>query len=120
MSAPLWSYEAFIAGCKGRALNMRPEEIAGISIDSRTVAPGEAFFAIAGERFDGHDFVTPALARGAATAVVAESRLITLGRVKGSLTVTLCDVSGKSLPGFGVATLTGDQLSARAAWPESR
>jgi UDP-N-acetylmuramyl pentapeptide synthase len=87
MSAPLWSYEAFIAGLKGRAFNMRPEAITGISIDSRTVAPGEAFFAIAGERFDGHDFVTPALARGAATAVVAESRLITLGRVKGSMTV---------------------------------
>jgi UDP-N-acetylmuramoyl-tripeptide--D-alanyl-D-alanine ligase len=87
MSAPLWSYEAFIAGLKGRAFNMRPEAIAGISIDSRTIAPGEAFFAIDGERFDGHDFVTPALARGAATAVVAESRLITLGRVKGSMTV---------------------------------
>jgi UDP-N-acetylmuramoyl-tripeptide--D-alanyl-D-alanine ligase len=29
----------------------------GYSIDSRTVAPGELFFAVRGERFDGHDFV---------------------------------------------------------------
>ena len=46
---------------------MLPRAIAGISIDSRTIAPGEAFVAIRGERFDGHDFVAAALAgrRGA-------------------------------------------------------
>ena len=32
----------------------------GYSIDSRTVAPGELFFAVRGERFDGHDFVAAA------------------------------------------------------------
>src|SRR5262245_42168248 len=43
----------------------------GYSIDSRTLAPGQLFFAIRGPRFDGHDFVAAALARGAAGAVVA-------------------------------------------------
>ena len=36
----------------------------GYSIDSRTVAPGELFFAVRGERLDGHDFLEGALARG--------------------------------------------------------
>ena len=42
----------------------------GYSIDSRTVAAGELFFAVRGERFDGHDFVQVALANGALAAVV--------------------------------------------------
>lgn len=42
----------------------------GVSIDSRTVGSGELFFAIKGPRFDGHDFVAEAAARGAAAAVV--------------------------------------------------
>ncbi|MGB6721051.1 MAG: Mur ligase domain-containing protein, partial [Terracidiphilus sp.] len=37
-------------------------EVSGYSIDSRTVRPGELFFAVRGERHDGHDFVVAALA----------------------------------------------------------
>lgn len=43
----------------------------GYSIDSRTVKPGELFFAIRGEKLDGHDYVEAALAAGAIGAVVA-------------------------------------------------
>ena len=42
----------------------------GYSIDSRTLKPSDLFFAIKGERFDGHDFVDGALAAGAVGAVV--------------------------------------------------
>jgi UDP-N-acetylmuramoyl-tripeptide--D-alanyl-D-alanine ligase len=42
----------------------------GVSIDSRTIAAGELFVAIAGPRFDGHDFVAQAAERGAAAALV--------------------------------------------------
>jgi UDP-N-acetylmuramoyl-tripeptide--D-alanyl-D-alanine ligase len=42
----------------------------GYSIDSRSIKPGELFFAIKGERLDGHEFVTQALANGAIAAVV--------------------------------------------------
>ena len=84
---PLWTYDAFLAATKGRPLGARPDEIAGISIDSRTIKPGEAFFAIKGDTFDGHDFASVAIARGAATAVVADSRLSGLGRIRGSLTI---------------------------------
>jgi UDP-N-acetylmuramoyl-tripeptide--D-alanyl-D-alanine ligase len=45
----------------------------GYSIDSRTIAPGEVFFAVRGERFDGHDFVAAAFERGAAAAVVSRA-----------------------------------------------
>ena len=43
----------------------------GYSIDSRTIAPGELFFAVRGERFDGQDFVAAAMERGAVAAVVS-------------------------------------------------
>jgi UDP-N-acetylmuramoyl-tripeptide--D-alanyl-D-alanine ligase len=45
--------------------------IAGVSIDSRTLKPGELFVAIRGDRFDGHRFVDGAVDRGAMGAVVA-------------------------------------------------
>ncbi|PYX89490.1 MAG: UDP-N-acetylmuramoyl-tripeptide--D-alanyl-D-alanine ligase [Acidobacteria bacterium] len=47
----------------------------GYSIDSRTVQPGELFFAVKGERLDGHDFVAAALERGACEAVVRKDHL---------------------------------------------
>jgi UDP-N-acetylmuramoyl-tripeptide--D-alanyl-D-alanine ligase len=50
----------------------------GYSIDSRTVAEGELFFAVKGERLDGHDFVAGALRRGAVGAVVSRARVAAL------------------------------------------
>src|SRR5689334_8271187 len=47
----------------------------GYSIDSRTVKPGEIFFAVKGERLDGHDFVEAALQAGALAAVVDRKRV---------------------------------------------
>ena len=47
----------------------------GYSIDSRTVGPGELFFAVKGERLDGHDFVGAALDRGAVATVVRKDQL---------------------------------------------
>jgi UDP-N-acetylmuramoyl-tripeptide--D-alanyl-D-alanine ligase len=58
-----------------------PEEVAqGYSIDSRTVGPGQLFFAVKGERLDGHDYVEQALERGAVAAVVRKGQL---GRYSG-------------------------------------
>jgi UDP-N-acetylmuramoyl-tripeptide--D-alanyl-D-alanine ligase len=45
------------------------------SIDSRTIGPGELFFAVKGERLDGHDYVQAAFDRGAAAAVVRNDQL---------------------------------------------
>jgi UDP-N-acetylmuramoyl-tripeptide--D-alanyl-D-alanine ligase len=46
----------------------------GYSIDTRTLAPGDLFFAVRGERFDAHDFVAEAFRRGACSAIIAKSR----------------------------------------------
>ncbi len=50
-----------------------PNDVTGVSIDSRTLVPGEAYFAIKGDVHDGHDFVEAALKNGAALAVVAKT-----------------------------------------------
>jgi UDP-N-acetylmuramoyl-tripeptide--D-alanyl-D-alanine ligase len=46
----------------------------GYSIDSRTLAQGDLFFAIHGERFDGHNFLDAAFERGAIAAVISRAR----------------------------------------------
>src|SRR5436190_10737452 len=49
--------------------------VAGVSIDSRAIRPGELFFAIHGPRHDGHTFVADVLEGGALAAIVAQERL---------------------------------------------
>ena len=66
-AAPLWTHEDAAAATGGRAT--RPFAATGVSIDTRTIRPGDLFVALAGAR-DGHDFVAEALARGAAAALV--------------------------------------------------
>ncbi|MDO1584501.1 UDP-N-acetylmuramoylalanyl-D-glutamyl-2,6-diaminopimelate--D-alanyl-D-alanine ligase [Rhizobium oryzicola] len=77
----LWSTAEMTAAMGGRPIGSPPPGITGISIDSRSISPGEAFFAIKGDRVDGHDFTTMAIANGAALLVVAEGKLPALGRV---------------------------------------
>ncbi|HXQ84757.1 MAG TPA: UDP-N-acetylmuramoylalanyl-D-glutamyl-2,6-diaminopimelate--D-alanyl-D-alanine ligase [Xanthobacteraceae bacterium] len=75
MSAPaLWTVEAMATAMAAERHGTLPQSIAGISIDSRSLAPGEAFFAIHGDHRDGHEFVPAALAAKAALAVVAADR----------------------------------------------
>ncbi|MCQ6257123.1 UDP-N-acetylmuramoyl-tripeptide--D-alanyl-D-alanine ligase [Pseudomonas sp. Q11] len=42
----------------------------GVSIDSRAIAPGQLFVALAGPRFDGHDYLNDVAAKGAVAALV--------------------------------------------------
>ena len=72
MNLPLSRIAEFMAATG----DFDPKAIAeGYSIDSRTVRPGELFFAVRGERLDGHDFIDQALARGAVAAVVRRDHL---------------------------------------------
>jgi UDP-N-acetylmuramoyl-tripeptide--D-alanyl-D-alanine ligase len=57
------------AATLGRAT--RAFDANGISIDTRTLKPGDLFVALTGERRDGHEFVSAALERGAAAAMVS-------------------------------------------------
>jgi UDP-N-acetylmuramoyl-tripeptide--D-alanyl-D-alanine ligase len=75
MSAmPLWTGEAMRAAMRAEANGVLPDAISGISIDSRTLGAGEAYFAIRGAVHDGHDFVAAALKAGAALAVVEKDQ----------------------------------------------
>jgi UDP-N-acetylmuramoyl-tripeptide--D-alanyl-D-alanine ligase len=57
-------------GACAEPVRLNQEVAQGYSIDSRTIGAGELFFAVKGERFDGHDFVDAALKKGAVAAVV--------------------------------------------------
>lgn len=71
MSAtPLWTSGAMAQAMRAQVNGALPEAVTGLSIDSRTIAPGDAYFAIKGDVHDGHDFVAAALRAGAALAVV--------------------------------------------------
>ena len=82
MSGPLWTVDAMGAAMRAERAGALPGAIGGISIDSRSVAPGEAFFAIKGDTHDGHGFVGTALENGAGLAVVARDKL---GDIRGGL-----------------------------------
>src|SRR5580704_7614586 len=71
MSAPLlWTTQAMAEAMRASPNGALGEGVTGLSIDSRTIKPGEAYFAIKGDVHDGHDFVEAALKAGAAFAVV--------------------------------------------------
>ena len=68
MKLPLSKIVEFLSATGGEC---EFKEVAqGYSIDSRTVQPGELFFAVKGERLDGHDYVQQARERGAAALMV--------------------------------------------------
>jgi UDP-N-acetylmuramoyl-tripeptide--D-alanyl-D-alanine ligase len=84
MKLPLSRVAEFISATGG----VNPTAVAeAYSIDSRTVAPGSLFFAVKGERLDGHDFVTEALQKGATAAVVQRDQLSRLPSKTGLLAV---------------------------------
>lgn len=65
---PLWTADALRAATGGRMT--RPFDVTGISIDTRTLRPGDLFVALQGTR-DGHAHVPDALATGAAGVIVS-------------------------------------------------
>ena len=71
MAEPLWTSDEIAAACKGR-LAGAAFAAGGVSIDTRTLEPGDLFVALAGER-DGHEFVDAALAKGAAGALTTRA-----------------------------------------------
>lgn len=83
----LWTSEALVAAMGGRPVGQMPAGVSGISIDSRSLEPGDAFFAIKGESMDGHDFATAAIKAGAGLLVVAEGKLPALGRLTAPMIV---------------------------------
>ena len=70
----LWTSDVMATAMHAGRSGSLPMNVSGISIDSRTLGKGDAFFAIQGENRDGHDFVDGALKAGAGLAVVARGQ----------------------------------------------
>jgi UDP-N-acetylmuramoyl-tripeptide--D-alanyl-D-alanine ligase len=70
MSEFLWTSAAMVDAMHATTQGALPAGITGISIDTRTIKPGDAYFAIKGDVHDGHAFVEAALKAGAGLAVV--------------------------------------------------
>ena len=70
----LWASGEFVEAIAPLGQPGSIDDVSGISIDSRTVSAGDAFFAIKGERFDGHAFARAALEAGAAVVVLEEAQ----------------------------------------------
>ncbi|MGC2503279.1 MAG: Mur ligase domain-containing protein, partial [Silvibacterium sp.] len=75
----------------------------GYSIDSRTIAAGELFFAVKGEHFDGQDFVAAAIARGAVAAVVSRRSLTSARIAAGSHPLLIVEDTLKALQQLAAA-----------------
>jgi UDP-N-acetylmuramoyl-tripeptide--D-alanyl-D-alanine ligase len=100
MTDPLWS-QAELA----RALGAPPSApltapVEGVSIDTRTLAPGDVFFAIKGETSDGHDYVARAFAAGAGACVVTRARA---GEGAGEGPVFAVDDTLRAMERLGIA-----------------
>lgn len=71
----LWSVDELVAVTQGKLVGTPKSGAGGVSIDTRTLAPGDLFVAIRGDRLDGHDYAAQALKNGAC-AVLVESGVV--------------------------------------------
>src|SRR5262245_34290983 len=69
------SLEFVCRACGGELISGSPEtQVSRAGTDSRRVAPGELFIALKGDKFDGHDFVSEVVAKGASAVMVERRR----------------------------------------------
>ena len=72
----LRSLQQTAEACAAKILRGEPGRmVQRVSIDSRRLQTGDLFFAIRGDRFDGHDFLTQAAAGGAAAVVIEQDKV---------------------------------------------
>jgi UDP-N-acetylmuramoyl-tripeptide--D-alanyl-D-alanine ligase len=72
MTTARFTSDELAAATGGRWIGSPPASLEGVSTDTRTLTPGSLFVALRGERFDAHDYLAEAAAKGAAAAVVSE------------------------------------------------
>jgi UDP-N-acetylmuramoyl-tripeptide--D-alanyl-D-alanine ligase len=113
MSA-LWTVEDMAKAMRAEKSGALPTDVLGISIDSRSLTKGDAFFAIKGDNRDGHEFVEAALRAGAGVAVVAHDKRAQFAADEPLLIVAdvlkgLCDLARAARARFGgkVIAITG-------------
>jgi UDP-N-acetylmuramoyl-tripeptide--D-alanyl-D-alanine ligase len=79
VAKPLWTIGEMLKALRGKSSAPLGTPVSGVSIDSRSLAPDEAFLALHGANRDGHAFVAGALAQGASCAIVEQSFKATRG-----------------------------------------
>jgi UDP-N-acetylmuramoyl-tripeptide--D-alanyl-D-alanine ligase len=70
-----------VAATGGRLVNGRELKVTGVSVDTRTLKPGDLYVAIRGKRLDGHQFCEQAIEKGAVGVVVDSEAAVPVGRV---------------------------------------
>mgnify|MGYP005814118597 CR=1 FL=1 len=110
MGEPLWSFEEISAAT--RAPLPGSGIAGGVSIDSRTLGPGDLFVAIKGERANGHEYVEAAFAKGAPAAIVEAGYGLSGGgalfRVKDTLeALNALARAARARSGARIAAVTG-------------
>ena len=116
--SPLWRADELVKAMGGRPVGTMPDGVGGISIDTRSLVPGDAFFAIRGEVMDGHDFATAAVKAGASLLVVAEGKLPALGRLTAPM-IVVPDVLANA-GGVVVSYAEWIQNTQNVAWERRR
>jgi UDP-N-acetylmuramoyl-tripeptide--D-alanyl-D-alanine ligase len=104
MAEPLWTSDEIVAATRGK-LAGKPFVATGVSIDTRTLEPGDLFVALGGVR-DGHEFIEEAMAKGAAGALASR-------QVFGS--AVMVDDVLKALESLGAAARDGAPQVRRGA-----
>jgi len=83
LSTGFWTLDTIAAALAGEAVGKLPRgsaELTGITTDTRKIGKGNAFLALRGERFDGHDYLRDAVRDGAAALIVSRPpKVDTLG-----------------------------------------
>lgn len=110
-ATPLWTGSAACAAMGAAAHGAPPPRIDGVSIDTRTLEPGDLFVAIVGDTNDGHDYVAQAFAKGAAAAVVAHDRAEALA-AHGPLLAVEDTLAGLERLGRAARARTGARIVA--------
>jgi UDP-N-acetylmuramoyl-tripeptide--D-alanyl-D-alanine ligase len=109
MTEPLWQWDELVAAARGRADATPTAAIAGFSIDTRTLQPGDMFVALKAAR-DGHEFVSAAFAAGAAAALVSND--YSRGRSDGALLRVTDPLSALESIGGAARTRSNARIAA--------
>ena len=95
----MFSLAEILTATGGRLLFEKGDRATSVSTDSRAIEAGSVFFALRGERFDGHDHIDAAIGRGASVVVVEKEA----GAPKGSASVVLVSDTTRALGALGRA-----------------
>ncbi len=87
----MFTVHEIAAATGGRIIGPETGTVGGISTDSRSVAPGELFVPLRGERFDGHAFIAEVIAKGIRTVLAEETWLAAKGAPSGAACIAVHD-----------------------------